>query len=73
MRCPNCHDSDTFNIEATTVRRVSVDRQGNVTEDDGGDITWEEDSPADCGECAWSGTVKDLETGDEEEEEETCE
>ena len=47
----------------------TVDRQGNVTEDDGGDITWEEDSPVDCGECAWSGTVKDLETDDEEEEE----
>lgn len=69
MRCPNCHDSDTFNIEATTVRRVSVDRQGNVTEDTAEILRGRTIRPLDCGECAWSGTVKDLETGDEEEEE----
>lgn len=69
MKCPQCKDSVRFLICATTVRMVGVTPKGEVVEDDGGDILWEDDSIAECTECSWSGTVKDLETGDEEEEE----
>ena len=65
MKCPQCEDSVRFLICATTVRMVEVTPDGDVIEDDGGDILWEDDSRAECGECAWSGTAKDLEDAED--------
>lgn len=59
MKCPKCGAAE-LQIEARTVRWVSIDGDGDVMEDPGGDTEWEDNSLAMCNECDWDGLVKDL-------------
>lgn len=64
MQCPNCKGDyeDNLEILCTTTTRVFVDRESNVTgsSDPGEGFQWDDNTPAQCSECAWSGKVKDL-------------
>lgn len=55
FRCPSCKSDGGFNIEATTLARVSDDGV-----EDHGDMTWKDDSYCCCVECEYEGTVKEF-------------
>jgi hypothetical protein len=64
MLCPQCKTDESLYIRATTIRFVAVNRDGDVIDDDGGDIGWSDDDEATCHDCNWTGKVEDIEQAD---------
>ena len=56
--CPKCGKGDYLHV--TILRSVSLLPDG--TEDDSGGSEFEDDSPATCGHCDWSGKVGEFDT-----------
>jgi hypothetical protein len=57
-RCPQCKSQDDLVISATVEVEARLSDDG--TDNEGGDTTWEEKSPARCSDCGWKGVVADL-------------
>lgn len=56
MQCPQCKSTEPFAIGVTTTFRVFDEG----TEEQLGDIQWNDDSYCKCGLCAFSGKVRDF-------------
>lgn len=57
-KCPNCGHTDSFKVEVTRCLTVTLYDNGTDDSDSGGgETTWENDSPAYCGECDTHATV----------------
>jgi len=60
MKCPKCGDENEIDIQASVWLRVT----SNGTDADAsncGDHHWTPASPAECGNCGYTGLVKDFE------------
>jgi hypothetical protein len=58
IKCPACGNEESFRIAAKTIATVTDDGV-----DDYGDMEWDDDSYAECGECCRHGTLKDFTVG----------
>lgn len=67
-QCPNCKKSN-LTVSCFIPCTVSIDENGDVTSDDEefGGYEWDNDSPVNCNDCKWSGSVGEA-TRDETEE-----
>lgn len=71
LHCPQCNDSDDFKIWCRQNVTVSVDKNADTMDAQEGDIEWEDEDSAECCECGWEGTVKELYAKEEQDEEAT--
>lgn len=55
MACPSCSQHEEFKIEAAAIFTVTDDGTDAFS-----DVAWCSESYAECPECGWTGTVKDL-------------
>lgn len=62
LTCPQCGQNDAFDIDAHGTATVSSDPSypSNILVIDVGGMDWEGNSPAQCRDCDWEGTVHDL-------------
>ena len=62
LTCPQCGQNDAFDIDAHGTATVSSDPSypSNILVIDVGEMGWEGNSPAQCRDCDWEGTVHDL-------------
>lgn len=65
LTCPKCGSGDHIIIQAIKFVTVALTEYGDDIAD--GDTEWDNDSVAECYDCGWSGSVKQLGCADDEE------
>ena len=60
FQCPECGAGDCLSIFATIGVKARLTTDG--CDYDGGDVEWDDDSTATCGQCDWVGLVEHLRT-----------
>lgn len=67
FQCPKCKE-DNLRIHHPVMHATDVNRKEEVADSEPGDLEWIDEDRAECLECDWGGTVREMTLEEDEED-----